>query len=76
MSSNLYWEFVDPPKNHILPDELKHKLRELKNLENGVLINELDRDWLEALFSCGIKGANEVLNLIDKFGSIKLVERW
>lgn len=73
MSSSLYWKPVDD-HGKALPDELKYKLRGRFGDPVNMVMDASNLEYLSGLKDCGIKGAWELICLIDKHGSISLRE--
>ena len=69
MSSNLYWKPTREYSGH-LPDALKFALR--KKYDNPISeeFNGEDIDFLTGLHIGGIEGADKLIELIQKHGSI------
>lgn len=73
MTANLCWR--TPVKNaKSLPDQLRRALTKKLNLDNGgwVIADESLEDYLEGLRDAGCEGAEELLELIEKFGEVEL----
>jgi len=77
MSSNLMWKPIRDD-GESLPDSLKFALR--KRFGNGTIKEaELDSDdisYLTGLADCGIVGANELIDLIEKHGKVSIWEQF
>ena len=78
MSSSLAWCVVLPTENNYLPDQLKRKLsRRLWNTDGScgdgrVTVGRDLIPYLEGLRDCGIDGAEELIDLIQKHEYIEL----
>lgn len=75
MSSNLYWR----PFRHgekPLPDELKFVLRKSDYEHNGinVTLTESDMPYFQALKDADIKGADKIVEALEKYGEIEISE--
>lgn len=74
MSYNLYWMPVVDPDYKSLPDALKFKFRDLfgypvdRELDNAAI------PQLRALEVCKVEGAKELIELIEKHGSVRVWE--
>lgn len=75
MTSNLYWEPAVRDKKR-LSVELKLVLRE--RLPNGlnVTMDEKDLPYLNGLVDANCAGAQELIDAIEKYGEINLMEEW
>lgn len=72
MSMGLYWK---PEKNNDkrLPDDLKRALQ--KRYDTPLLdhcLDDSDLSYLEGLRDAGVKGAQELINAIEKHGRIEI----
>ncbi len=74
MSTNLYWEPL-PVLGESLPDSLKFILREKVGWPVSLHVTESWRGYFDGLASAKVDGAKEVLELLDKYGEIRLMER-
>lgn len=73
MSKSLCWEPILPHKYKTLPDELKFILRDKYSLEDGgSKLNSASIPYLEGLKDANIKGADELINAINKYGNISI----
>ena len=75
MSTGLYWEPTRPTKGKHLSDQLKFALRN-RHDEIWVKMNldTADLSYLEGLRDAGINDAINLIDAINKYGSIKLWE--
>lgn len=70
MSSTLYWHLK--PKTKHLPDELKQILSRSYDLWKEREFSGSDLEYLRGLHDAGIKGAEELIELIERHDSIFL----
>ena len=75
MNTSLYWApIVEQPKTS-LPDELMYALRH--RFGNPIHNRSMNRDdywYLQGLSDAGVRGADELWKLIEKYGSVRLTE--
>jgi len=72
MSANLIWRPVSR-STESLPDALKFVLRDKYGLDSEwTVFGQSDRSYLTGLAHAGVEGAQELLDLIEKHGSIEL----
>lgn len=69
MSTSLVWRPIADA--HSLPDELKYVLRK-KGLPR--VFTSSDYDYVHGLVDAGVKGADELLELLNQHGEIELLE--
>lgn len=74
MSYNLYWKPVVSKRHPSLPDALKLVMREEYGTPLHETVNEDDRGFFRGLAAAKVEGAEEVLDLIDKHGTVELWE--
>jgi hypothetical protein len=77
MSATLHWRPEDPPESGTLSDELRWKLgRKLCDTDGSIgyptSVNASLIPYLEGLADAGIKDAEKLIGLIEKYGSIEL----
>lgn len=75
MSTNLFWEPVKPKSHNTLPYELKKALQTTYQFPVDITVGLGLYEFFRGLAAGGVKGASEVLDLIDKYGEIHLEER-
>jgi len=75
MGMNLYWEIVELLESRILPDELKLVLQHRYGIFDDIEIGMDEYDYYEGLADAGIKGANKILKLLEKYEKIRLLIR-
>ena len=76
MSQNLYWKPVVPNQGHDLPDALKYKLRDKYDLYGSPsVLGMRDVGYLSGLADCGIEGASELMEAIEKNGEVEVYLR-
>ena len=75
MSTNLYWEPVEPHPANSLPDKLKFVLRETWGWPVKCTLDSSNIGFFRGLAAAGIDGAKEVVELLEKYDAIKLEER-
>jgi hypothetical protein len=76
MSSNLYWEPTQRPKKD-LPDALKFALR--KRASDGhveMVMDTNDLQYLYGLRDAGVKGADDLIEAIQKHGEVRVWEQY
>lgn len=73
MSSNLIWEPVDR-KTHDLPSELKFALRNRYDGHVDAIMGDNDISYLSGLKDAGVKGADKLIEAIEKYGEIAVKE--
>jgi hypothetical protein len=76
MSSSLVWQIVSP-KNQYLSDEVKFWAREYyeENIVN-VALNHHDLPVLRAAKIAGVVGMQDLIDLIEAHGEIRIKEEW
>ena len=75
MSSYLNWEPVDRPKG-TLPDELKFALRKRFREPVDTTMHNSSVPYLEGLRDAGVKGAQALLDAIEKHGEVTVKEEY
>jgi hypothetical protein len=70
MSTTLSWRPIHDGKS--LPDHLKFKLRSRYNLDTWREFSNSDREYLQGLVDCDVEGAKELMELIERYGSVEL----
>ena len=73
MSSNLVWQPVKANYKN-LPDELKFAMRKRFDGHVKTTMDESDAGYLQGLRDAGVKGAQELLDAIAKYGEIEVKE--
>lgn len=77
MSSNLYYRPVTAGEK-LLPDQLKHTLKNLDDFNNTVegTYDESYIPVLRGMKAAGVEGADKLIKAIEKYGEVELVERY
>lgn len=74
MSTTLYWKPVTLEAGY-LPDELKYILQKrYEGYIEGVTIGPKSLNYLEGLKDAGVKGAEELMELIEQHEKIRIWE--
>ena len=77
MTSNLSWVPINPSRGKELSTELKLVLRrKYDNQIDGQRLTYDDVCYLDALCDADIKDAKKLIDAIDKYGEISLVEKF
>ena len=71
MSANLMWEPAKR-KSESLPDALKFVLRDKLGVEGRVRFGHEQLAYLRGLRDAGIEGAQELIDIIDKYEEVDL----
>ena len=77
MSSTAYWKPVTPKEGNCLSDDLKRKIARRYmghdgSLSGSVFLNHADMGWLEGLRDGGVKGADKLVDAINKHDDIEV----
>lgn len=75
MSSTLYWEPMQR-KSQSLPDALKYVLQKKASGTVDAVMGEHDLAYLNGLKDAGIKGAQELIEAIEKHGEVVVHEQF
>jgi hypothetical protein len=76
MSSNLLWSPVSPPAGGDLDDQLKFVLRKRFGEPIRATVSKDDVQYLSGLADAGIKGAEQLIELIAENGALALIEQY
>ena len=75
MSSSLEWRAINPPQ-HSLPNELKYTLRKKCGDPVRGILTSHDIPYLEGLADAGIKGARQLIELVQEHMEIEVFESY
>ena len=77
MSSTLVWEPYSSHEGEPLPDELKRVIsRKYWDSDGSVggsaVLSSKDIPYLEGVRDCGVKGASQLIDLINEYGQLRI----
>jgi hypothetical protein len=75
MTMNLYWEPAQREPEGDLSDKLKFVLRKRCGGTVDTVLSEMDIQYLNGLIDAGVEDAQQLIDAIEKHGSIRVFER-